>query len=269
MRDQYAGDLSDLLKFSLLRTIATEDKVLGVGWYYNPEHDGRHQDGRHREYCDEPHWEILDPELVKALRSFSERSVAGLEKLPIWPRDAIFHSLPVPTRDRSVWAAGMGSASRKADLIFLDPDNGVGAASRRHATIGEIRDMSQFGKPLILIKFPRRENFDAQIEEHHKLLLKEVTAISVLTIRTCVSVEVRNRRGRVQRIPRIRWFTILNADDALIARTRQFTQRLGKIESCRADMVLACLNPKAHPELPTWNPGAMSSLSRPEIYDNE
>ncbi|HEY3823325.1 MAG TPA: hypothetical protein VGL82_02150 [Bryobacteraceae bacterium] len=53
MRDQYAGDLSDLLKFSLLRALALADRSIGVACYYNPKRD-RPQEGRHREYCDEP-----------------------------------------------------------------------------------------------------------------------------------------------------------------------------------------------------------------------
>jgi hypothetical protein len=60
MRDQYAGDISDLLKFALLRTLAGNDKTIGVGWYYNHEHDGSFQDGCHREYCDEPKWKAVD-----------------------------------------------------------------------------------------------------------------------------------------------------------------------------------------------------------------
>jgi integrase len=65
MRDQYAGDISDLLKFAFLRAIAGDDKAIGVGWYYNSTHDGL-QDGRHREYCGEKKWESLDRALLTA-----------------------------------------------------------------------------------------------------------------------------------------------------------------------------------------------------------
>jgi hypothetical protein len=74
MRDQYAGDVSDLLKFAFLRTLAADDKIIGLGWYYNPGHDGR-SDGRHREYCDEPKWKPLDAALWNALRGLPERSL--------------------------------------------------------------------------------------------------------------------------------------------------------------------------------------------------
>ena len=269
MRDQYAGDLSDLLKFALLRAIAAEGSVVGVGWYYNPEHDGRVQDGRHREYCDEAHWGALDLELVEALRGFSERSVAGLERLPIWLPNAIFHSVPVPRRSRLSWATEMRSALQRADLVFLDPDNGVGKAGPRHATMQEIEQMSQLGRPLVLIKFPEHQNHDTQVVEHHKLLLEETKAAPIFTIRTCVSVQVRNIRGRLQRIPRARWFTVLNANDALVARARRFTEKLNNIENCKADMVVAHLSTKPYAELPGWDLGPVGSLHRREIYDGK
>ena len=52
MRDQYAGDVSDVLKFAFLRALAGADRTLGIAWYYAPGDDGR-PDGRHLEWRDE------------------------------------------------------------------------------------------------------------------------------------------------------------------------------------------------------------------------
>jgi hypothetical protein len=41
MRDQYAGDISDVLKFAFLRALAGKDRTLGIAWYYAPGDDGR------------------------------------------------------------------------------------------------------------------------------------------------------------------------------------------------------------------------------------
>jgi hypothetical protein len=41
MRDQYVGDISDMLKFGLLRALAANDRKLDIAWYYAPGHDGR------------------------------------------------------------------------------------------------------------------------------------------------------------------------------------------------------------------------------------
>jgi hypothetical protein len=47
MRDQYAGDISDVLKFAFLGTLAGTDRRLGIAWYYLSGDDGR-PDGRWR-----------------------------------------------------------------------------------------------------------------------------------------------------------------------------------------------------------------------------
>jgi hypothetical protein len=73
MRDQYAGDISDLLKLALLREVVEENKTLGVGWYQNPVNDGR-PDGCCREHCEEPKWRVLDSALWNALRELPRRS---------------------------------------------------------------------------------------------------------------------------------------------------------------------------------------------------
>ena len=66
MRDQYAGDVSDVLKFAFLRALAGTDRTLGIAWYYAPGDDGR-ADGRHLEWQDEPAWQRLDPQLHAGL----------------------------------------------------------------------------------------------------------------------------------------------------------------------------------------------------------
>jgi hypothetical protein len=237
MRDQYAGDLSDLLKFAFLRTLSAGDRTLGVGWYYNPRHDGL-KDGRHREYCDEPKWKSFDVALLNALRELPERSVNALEKLPIWLTKTRFHHVPVPSAgNRDSWASNMKTALREASIVFLDPDNGVGDASERHATVAEVAAMRQPGRTIVLIKFPGRENHSQQIEKYHSLLRTKTGSLSVVTVSTCVSVEVLNKEGLLQGVPRVRWFTLVDADDALIERAKQFARKLNGIEKCKADVV--------------------------------
>ncbi len=238
MRDQYAGDLSDLLKLALLRALATDDKTIGVGWYYNSQHDGRYQDGRHREYCDDPTWKVVDSVLFEALRDLPGRSVKALEELQIWPSETRFHRAHIQLRNRQSWALGMKDSLQKASIVFLDPDNGIGCASERHATVAEVAAMRQPGRALVLIKFPgHTESHDTQIETYHGLLRDQAGAVSVITLRTCVCVAVVNKNGLPQRVPRIRWFTIIDADDCLIERAGRFARKLNGIENCKADIV--------------------------------
>jgi hypothetical protein len=124
---------------------------------------------------------------------------------------------------------------QEASIIFLDADNGLGSISERHTTVAEVVLMRRPERSVVLIKFPGHENHNRQIETYHASL-RQTGAISLITIRTCVSVEVLNKRGLLQRIPRDRWFTIVDADDVLTERAKQFAHKLHRIEKCSADI---------------------------------
>lgn len=251
MRDQYAGDLSDLLKFSLLRALALADRTIGVAWYYNPRRD-RLQDGRHREYWEEAKWASLDRDVWNALRDLSERSVTALEDLSIWPTDTVFHRVPIPAADeREQWAGQMTASMERAGLVFLDPDNGIGNAIEQHATLTEVASVRGGGRAVVVIKFPSRtRKHRHQIERYHDSLLTHARALSVTTLCTSVSVVVLNKHGRKQCVPRVRWFTLIDADTQLIGRVEQFAERLRRIEKCKADVFHVAGSVTAVPEKP-------------------
>jgi hypothetical protein len=148
MKDQYAGDVSDVLKFAFLRTLAGSDRMLGVAWYYVPGDDGR-TDGRHLEWRDELAWQRLDSELHACLSVLSERSVEALERLTIWPEGCRFHREPVPLREhRKAWASRKRAALDSADIVFLDPYNGLGGEKKKHATLEEVQLLRRPGRAL-------------------------------------------------------------------------------------------------------------------------
>lgn len=271
MRDQYAGDVSDLLKLALLRALAADDKTVGVGWYYNPAHDGR-PDGRHREYCEEPKWKSLDSAVWKALKELPERSVDALEKLSIWPPKTRFHRVPVPSVGRRrLWAMDMKSFLDESSIIFLDPDNGVGWITKRHATIDEIETMRRSGRAVVLIKFPARENHGSQLEAYHDWLRDQTHTSSIVTARTCVWLQQ-------EKIPRFRWFTIIDADDAVTQRARRFVHTLNGIDNCKGDIICAPWRTDRRDErlntrnrsLPTqWqSPTRLAEEERPKQIEN-
>ena len=198
-----------------------------MGGIYNPTHDGR-SDGGHREYCGESKWQSLDLPLWNALKDLSERSVSALEKLPIWPARTRFHRVPVPSAEsRQSWAVDLKTALQGSSIIFLDPDNGIGAQSERHATFSEIEALRQPSRAVVLIKFPRHSNHPLQLETHHGLLRDKARASSIFTVSTCVWLNQ----------PRFRWFTIIDGDGALIERARQFAQKVNAIEKCKAELI--------------------------------
>jgi hypothetical protein len=201
VRDQYAGDVSDILKFAFLRALAGTDRTLGIAWYYAPGHDGR-TDGRHLEWRDEMAWRPLDEELHASLAALPERSIAALEQATIWPRGVLFHREPMPPRlERNAWGMHKRSALDGANIVFLDLDNGVGADTEKHATLTEIGLLRKPGRAIVFITFPGRNlKDDALLRQLHERLVVEVGAENVITLRTNVSVpRAAGSRSYVQR----------------------------------------------------------------------
>lgn len=234
MRDQYAGDVSDVLKFAFLRVLAGEDRTLGIAWYYSPVDDGR-PDGRHLEWRDEAAWRLLDEVLHTGLATLPERSIAALERAAIWPPGALFHREPIPLRGgRSAWGTRKRSKLDGADIIFLDPDNGIGDETQKHATFSEIRLLRRPGRAIVFISFPRRMKHDAQLRQLHERLANETDAGKIITLRTNVSVP--RAVGSSFVVQRPRWFTVVDVDAGLTARAQAFATALASIPRVRAQL---------------------------------
>ncbi|WDZ82102.1 hypothetical protein PWG15_36100 (plasmid) [Ensifer adhaerens] len=225
MRDQYAGDVSDVLKFAFLRSLAAADRTLGVAWYYAPGDDGR-PDGKHLEWRNEPAWQVLDAELHAGLSSLPSRTVAALESAALWPAGSIFHREPMPARvDRAEWGRRKREALEGADLVFLDPDNGLGAETEKHATFAEIRRLRRPGRAIVFITFPGRNMpHDVLVKQLHARLQDEAHAGQVATLRTNVSVP--RAPGASSYVQRQRWFTMVDPDFLLIQRAEAFAEAL-------------------------------------------
>jgi hypothetical protein len=227
MRDPFAGDVSDMLKFAFLRALARADRSLGMAWYYAPGDNGG-PDGRHIEWRDEVAWRLLDEELHAALANLPERSVAALEQAAIWPRGTVFHREPMPTRvERSAWRTRMQSTLDRADIVFLDPDNGVGRETEKHATFLEIRLLRKPGRTIVFITFPGRIMHDLLLRQLHRRLKHEVDAGDILTLRTNVSVP--RTAGSRFYVQRQRWFTVVDPDAELTARAQNFARALASV----------------------------------------
>ena len=235
MRDQYAGDVSDVLKFAFLRALAGADRTLGIAWYYAPRDDGR-ADGRHLEWRDEAAWRLLDGELHASLAVLPERSIAALERAAIWPKGALFHREPMPSRlERSAWGMQKRSALDAANIVFLDPDNGVGAESEKHATFTEIRLLRRPGRAIVFITFPGRNlKHAALLWQLHERLAVEVGVETVITLRTNVSVP--RAAGSLSYVQRQRWFTVVDPGPELTARAQAFAIALGSVPRVSAQL---------------------------------
>lgn len=233
MRDQYAGDVSDLLKFAFLRALASTDRTLGIAWYYAPGDDGR-PDGRHLEWRDEIAWLKVDPKLHTELVSLPERSVAALERAAIWPIGTLFHREPIPSWvGRATWSDQKRAILYDADLVFLDPDNGLRIKpKKKHATFSEVKSLRRAKRSIAFITFPgRNKTHDELVKELHKQLSVEAGVERAITLRTSVSIPSVKKPGTY--VPRQRWFTVTDPTPELIARVRTFAHALESVPRVR------------------------------------
>ena len=225
MRDQYASDISDYLKFSFLLAISGDTRRLGVAWYYLPGHDGR-PDGRHVEYKQEHHWRALDPAVFDQMLTIQEQSVAALETLSFWPEATLFHRDPVDTQRRNDWVDSMVTSLHGADHVFVDPDNGLGTGASKHARITGLIALQTEGRAISIIKFPGRHKSHAdQIRDLHQELEADGFT-NPITINTCVSVS----SGNGAYVPRHRFFTVANTDAAIRERAQSFIRQLNGLD---------------------------------------
>lgn len=135
MQDRYAGDIGDYGKIALLKELHNQGLSIGVNWYkteplaFEIKRNGgyKQNDGA---YGISPELKVCDPDLAEILTKIAtddhNRSVCSLESANLIP-DAVYYPDTVPVDNREAWHANALSFFRKnnADLVFLDPDNGL------------------------------------------------------------------------------------------------------------------------------------------------
>lgn len=146
MQDRYVGDVGDFAKYALLRSIGGRSPSalkLAVIWYLYPN-EAHNLDGRHVAYLASETYRALDPELHAALNCLvhdAKRQVAEVRKAAVLPSGTIFFEEPMVQelglrrrgrqREalRAEWFLRAQAAVIGADIVFLDPDNGIEARS--------------------------------------------------------------------------------------------------------------------------------------------
>lgn len=140
MKNQYFGDVGDYGKYGLLRSFALNDISIAVNWYLTDEvsdadgsSDGKFtqylKDDNNRKYCKD----VFDL-LYSAVVEQQKRDISLLERTNVIP-DARYFSERLPQinrvpkeereRAREEWHKRGIRFCEGADLVFLDPDNGL------------------------------------------------------------------------------------------------------------------------------------------------
>lgn len=134
LQNRYVGDIGDYLKLGILRGLSPGHR-LGVAWWLYPD-ESHNRDGRHIDYLQRPYqWRRFDPVLFDALTEIvtsNRRDVRALEGASLLPgallaSELILTDLPASRRRqvRHEWFARTLNALAGADLVFVDPDNGL------------------------------------------------------------------------------------------------------------------------------------------------
>jgi hypothetical protein len=201
VQNRYVGDLGDFGKYGLLRflcgatdSVAQENLRLGIVWYLVPDEQGTN-DGCHTSYLehDQHRLRLCDPALydtLKVLVKKKDRFLGAVEKSTIFPAGTLFLDVPLSystssgarqarLRLRSRWLDTAVAVMKPADLVFLDPDNGLEVRSiARHERFGpkyvyfdELTPLAERGQSLVIYQhLCRRKTAIQQIEERLQLL---------------------------------------------------------------------------------------------------
>ena len=178
MQDRYIGDVGDFGKYVLLNEIyknSDEEFKLGVNWYYVTREERKTGDGRHTNYLsdDNPNskkYRNCFPNLYDRLRRIvncGQRNLREIEISAVLPKETIFYSKPAPyssrspvrrIADRENWFEESLAKLKMADIILLDPDNGIPSEkvkkthkkAIKYVFTDEIQRYYESGKSLII-----------------------------------------------------------------------------------------------------------------------
>jgi hypothetical protein len=159
MQDRYVGSVGDFGKLALLRCLMP-GRRLAVCWYLTSgENAGK--PGKSFDYLERPdEFRHLAPEIYDVLRSIvadtcaRTRGITALERSGLLA-DAIFHRTQVPhvSALRQQWGEQLVQAVSEADLVFLDPDNGIQGTrlSPQHVALSEIAALRRADRTLVFV----------------------------------------------------------------------------------------------------------------------
>lgn len=194
MQNRYVGDVGDFGKYALLNALASSGLRLGIVWYLNEFEEGN-SDGK---FISFDHLRALDSQLCEKLRLIRtlKRHLSQIHSGGVLPADTVFFdkALPRPMRPcyspdqrdteqqrRKDWFDDAFEAMSAAQLVFLDPDNGIAPNGlRTHSTRAckyafecEVNTLVASGRSVIVYQHQnRRGNLKQQVERSMQRFVK-------------------------------------------------------------------------------------------------
>jgi hypothetical protein len=174
MQDRYVCDVGDFAKYSLLTALAEADLRLGVVWYLNTLQENNNDGG----ITDYPALRNCNERIHSALQRVLQagsRNLAAIEQSDILPPSTRFFSRPLPASpQRQSWLAEAAEAVREAEIVFLDPDNGLpespnayNRSPQKYASFGEVAYFRKRQLSVVIYQHQTRSGtFEEQLERH-------------------------------------------------------------------------------------------------------
>lgn len=195
MQHRYVGDVGDFGKYALLNALASSGLRLGVIWYLN-EFEESNSDGN---FISFDHLKALDSKLCEKLSIIrtARRHLCEVHSSSILPADTLFFDsvLPRPYQPcyshdrresekqrRRRWFEDAYEAMSAAQVVFLDPDNGIapsklGMHSTRackYAFDSEVRKLLASGQSVIVYQHQNRNGILKEQVERSVLRFADV-----------------------------------------------------------------------------------------------
>lgn len=181
MKNQYFGDINDYKKYSLLRILTDLGKMDTVVCWVLTAND-MCNDGRRTQYLNQPEiWEKRDPVVYRHLKEHvlekGIRNVQVIQHTNLLP-NCRFFDRPIhdDIRSREEYFKIFKRFAAGADLVFFDPDNGLGVKSvprgkrksSKYIYWNELEESFKLGHSILIYQhFPRkpREIFIRELVE--------------------------------------------------------------------------------------------------------
>jgi len=203
MQDRYVGDVGDFGKYGLLRALSRPLRgrsrlSLGVVWYLVPD-DSNTADGSKIGYLTLPRdraafFRECDPALYDLLQHVVTgrgRDIQSVAESGMLPAGTIFFGEPLTfsgversekarRSHRAAWLDAAHKTTAACDLVFLDPDNGLGGTVLPHRKQGikyaypsEARAYLERGQSVVIYHhLGRRGNARQQIMRQFRRLVR-------------------------------------------------------------------------------------------------
>ena len=186
MQNRYTGDIGDFGKLGLLRALQASGLTIGVNWYLVPD-ENHNSDGRHVQYLENADYCQLDEPLwleLKRIVKSGQREVSALENDNII--NAAFFSEPLVFAGKSKaeraairkgWHEKALMTLSGADVIFVDPDNGIVVPSalgtvkeNKFVKPDELVDYYKQGSSVIYYQHKARRSDSFYVDQHKRLI---------------------------------------------------------------------------------------------------